>query len=255
MTLTNPKDIAQYYQQQNIAENYITKRFTEPLNKIEHQQQITILNQIIEQYQPKTILEFAPGPARLTTDLITPTTTTGTSIDFSDEMLTLAKARMTQHHPTKSWIFLHSDILNSPLPLKQPANLLFTIRFLLHFHTDDRKKIYAQAHKHLAENGLLVFECMNKTIINPLRIILGKSRYIVYDKLYTKKEIIKELEENNFTLLKMYPILNHFYIQSLLSRPFKLLKQHNRAEKIISLLEKIPSSQPYEWLILARKKS
>jgi len=254
MTITKPEDVASYYQQISIAENYITKRFTEPLNKIEHQQQIKIINQIIQQYQPKTILEFAPGPARLTTDLITSTTTTGTSIDASDEMLTIAKNRMHQHHPTKSWTFLKADILNSSLPHPQPANLLFTIRFLLHFHTDDRKKIYAQAHKHLTKDGILVFECMNKTIVKPLRLLLGSSRYIVYDKLYTKKEIIQELEENNFKIIKMYPILNHFYTQSILSRPFKLLNQHHHAETIISLFEKIPSTQPYEWIILAQKK-
>jgi hypothetical protein len=95
---------------------------------------------------------------------------------------------------------------------------------------------------------------MNKTVVNPLRVLLGKSRYIVYDKLYTKQEIIQELEENNFTVIKMYPILNHFYTQSLLSRPFKLLKKHHHAEKIISFFEKITSSQPYEWIILAQKK-
>ena len=254
MTITKPEDVAQYYQQTSIAENYITKRFTEPLNKIEHQQQIKIINQIIRQYQPKIILEFAPGPARLTTDLITPETTTGISIDASDEMLNLAKTRMHEHHPNKSWTFLKADILNSSLPLSKPAHLLFTIRFLLHFHKNDRKKIYTQAHKHLTKDGILIFECMNKTIVNPLRLLLGKSRYIVYDKLYTKKELITELEENNFKLIKLYPVLNHFYTQSLLSRPFKLLNQHHHAEKIISLFEKIPSTQPYEWVVLAQKK-
>ncbi len=252
MKITNPQDVKKYYQEQKTAQDYINRRFTEPLNVIEHEKQILFLNYIIKKTNSKNIVEFAPGPARVTVDLDTTNINSGLSLDSSESMLTIAKERMQQAN--KKWQFKQADLLNSKLNLKTKADLIFCFRFLLHFHPKERNIIYQQAEYNLKENGFLVFEAMNRAVVKPLRLFLGKEKYFVYDKLYTKKELIRELDQNGFRVIKLYPILKRFYLQSLLSRPFKILKKNKTAEKIIRLIEKTSSTQPYEWLVVTQKK-
>ena len=252
MTIHHPRKVKEYYQEQNVAQEYITKRFSEPLNIIEHQQQINLLNYLIKSTNSKHLLEFAPGPARITAEINHQQINSGISIDSSKSMLTLASQRMQTINP--NWQFQQADILNHQLHLKQPADLLFCFRFLLHFHKKDREKIYTQAKSNLKPNGYIVFEAMNKIIISPLRFLLGTSRYFVYDKLYTKSQLVTELEQHGFKVISLHPVLKRFWLQSLLSRPFKIAKQPLLAKKIINFLEKIPTTQPYEWIVLAQKK-
>ncbi len=247
MTIESPDQIKEYYQQHQVASKYIHKRFTEPLNVIEHQRQVAILNHIIKKRKCQNILEFAPGPARLTAQL---DAENGTSIDSSESMLTIARARMQQAN--KKWNFVQGDILH--MKLKPTHDLVFCIRFLLHFKEPERKKIYSQARSALSNQGYFAFEAMNKKVVLPLRKLLGMKKYIVYDKLYTKKELIEEVEKNGFRVVKLYPILNHFWLQTLLSRPFKLMKLQRIAVKMIKRMEKYPSNNPYEWMVLCQKK-
>ena len=253
MTIKSPEEVKKYYQEQKTAKDYINRRFTEPLNVIEHEQQIFFLNHTIKKTNSKNIVEFAPGPARVTVDLDITNITRGLSLDASKSMLSIAKERM--QNANKRWQFKQADLLSTRLNLKTKADLIFCFRFLLHFHPKERTIIYQQAKSNLKENGFLIFEAMNKTTVKPLRFLLGKKRYFVYDKLYTKEELKKELSQNGFKVLKLHPIIKRVYLQSLLSRPFKLLRQNKTAEKIIRQVEKIPSTQPYEWIVVAQKKN
>ncbi len=251
MKVTTSAEVRRYYQQEDVAEKYIRKRFSEPLNVIEHQRQVAVLNQIIREQNCRKILEFAPGPARVTAELAT---AGGTSIDSSASMLALAQKRM--QHAGKKWNFVQGDILNlnQNLDLKAEYDLVFCIRFLLHFQEPEREKIYRQATSSLRPGGYLVFEAMNKKIVSPLRCVLGRKRYIVYDQLYQREELIKELEKNGFRVVKLYPLLNHFWSQAFFSRPLKLLGFKKTAQRLIHSLEQFPSENPYEWLVLCQKK-
>ena len=247
MKIKNKKEVTNYYKNKNVANNYIKKRFTEPLNVFEHKKQVSIINSIIKNNSIKEILEFAPGPARITTEL---KINGGTSIDSSENMLKIARDRMNKKG--KKWFFIKGDIFN--LKLKKKYDLIFGIRFFLHFKKNERQKLYSQAHKNLKKKGLLVFEIMNKDVVFPLRNLLGNKRYIVYDKLYIKKEFFKEMNDNGFKVIKLTPILNNFWIQALFSRPLKVLGMNIQAEKVIKFLEKINLNQPYEWIALCQKK-
>ncbi|MEK6939472.1 MAG: class I SAM-dependent methyltransferase [Nanoarchaeota archaeon] len=247
MKISTPTQLREYYQQTEIAEEYIAKRFSEPLNIVEHQRQVKLINKIIAERGIKNILEFAPGPARLTIDL---EATDGTSIDFSEKMISIAKQRMGV--VGKKWNFIKGDILT--IKLKEKYDLLFCIRFILHFQQEEREIIYQQARSALCKGGYLVFEALNKKKVERIRNILGRKNYHIYDKLYTRQELEKEVERNGFKVLQTYPILNNFWCQAILSRPCKMLGMKSASVKIINLLEKIPSSQPYEWIVLCQKK-
>lgn len=247
MKISNPKKILEYYQRGDVAEDYITKRFVDPLNSVEHEKQVIIMNKLMRELNCPKILEFAPGPARVTADL---EVEKGTSIDSSSEMLKRAAQRMKQKG--KKWTFIKGDILNGRL--KSKYDVIFCFRFLLHFKEKERIKIYQQALSVLKPKGYFAFEALNQEVVLPLRWILGKERYFVYDKLYTKKDLIKELKTQGFRVIKLYPVLSHFWLQAVCSRPFTLLKMDQTAKKVIWYLEAFISSQPYEWVVLCQKK-
>ncbi len=249
MEIWKPDQVKEYYREKNTVDEYIRNRFNEPLNKVEHLRQVTILNDIIEKNDCKFVVEFAPGPARVTTEI---KTGEGVSIDSSENMLELAKERMKKKG--KKWKFIHADILNSQLKLSKKADLLFCFRFLLHFQKGDRAKIYRQAANILKKEGLLVFEAMNGKIVHPVRKILGKKRYFIYDHLYDKPELFLELEQNGFKIIRLYPVLKHFKTQAILSRPLKFMNLNLEAERVIREIEKIPTSDPYQWVVLCQKK-
>ncbi len=247
MKISHREEVKEYYQNETVADRYITKRFSEPLNYLEHQRQVQILNSIIKSSAAQQILEFAPGPARITAEI---EKEGGTSIDSSKQMLNVARERMEK--TGKKWTFKEGDILN--LDLQEKYDLIFSFRFLLHFHQEERKKIYQQARKGLKKNGYFVFEVMNKEVVLPLRRMMGNKKYFVYDKLYQKKEFIAEMEQNGFRVIRLYPILSHFWLQALFSRPFKIAGWKKMAKKTIVFWEKFESNQPYEWVALCQKK-
>ena len=148
--LSTPQEINNYYQQKEVVLKYINKRFSEPLNRIEHFRQVEIINSILAEFQPQNVLEIAPGPARITTEL---KIERGTSIDSSVEMIRLAKERMKEKG--KSWTFLQQDFFT--FAPKNNPDFIFSIRFLLHFHSQDRTRIYHKVHSLLQPEGLFLF--------------------------------------------------------------------------------------------------
>ncbi len=282
--LSSPGEISAYYRQRKVAEKYIARRFTDPLNKVEHARQVVILNGILSKvYRERagqergpeekvrqekkllSIVELACGPARVTAALETEKLEAdngirihGISIDNSREMLKLARKRMKE--AGKTWVFLQGDVFKDDLNKKilkgkmKPADLIFTFRFLLHFKMMEREKVYRAVHKALAPGGLFVFEAMNKKVVRPLRKVLGRKRYFVYDQLYERRELAEELQRNGFVLLRLCPVLSHFWLQALLSRPFKAAGTSRNAEKIVAWLENFPSREPYQWVVLCRKQ-
>ena len=247
--LVSPEEVERHYQQGSVAQRYILQRFSDPLNIIEHRRQVDILNEIIKEKKCQRVLEFAPGPARVTAEL---KIDRGTSIDASAEMLEIAKARMRQQG--KRWTFLQQDILKIPIGTKKKYDIIFAFRFFLHFQKQYREILYRRAFHALPEGGYLVFEAMNRRVVGSLRRILGEKRYFVFDKLYSRKELTAELEENGFSLVRLYPVLNHFWLQALCSRPLKLFGLNKKAEKSVFFFERFLSQQPYEWVVLAQKK-
>ncbi len=246
-TVETKEEVLRYYERDDVVKEYVRKRFFEPLNAVEHQQQVKILNYLIKKTNSRDILEFASGPARVTADI---EAQGGVSIENSQNMIHLAEKKMKEKN--KAWTFQQGDIF--ALRLNRTFDLIFSMRFFLHFKYADRSKLYLQTKKFLKKDGYLVFEVMNRNTVLPLRKLLGRQRYFVYDKLYTKAEFTKEMCEHGFKVLKFYPVLSHFWWQTFLSRPFKLLHLFDLAQKLILLVEHKSSTNPYEWVVLCQKK-
>lgn len=245
-------EVKKYYQCKSIASDYIYRRFREPLNQLEHQRQVEIISALIKEFRCRSVVEFAPGPARITASLgLNGWKGNGVSIDASKEMLAHARKRM----PNPSWKFIHGDLLKDDLhSITRNVDLVFAIRFMLHFQDEERKRLYAQASSLLKPQGYFVFEVMNQKVVLPLRKMMGEEKYIVYDKLYAREEFRQEVERNGFRLVRLYPILNHFWLQAIASRPLKVLKAHHLATRTIGAMEQFLSQQPYEWIAVCQKK-
>jgi len=242
--IEKPKDIESYYKKQDVAEEYIDERFKNSLNWVEHKRQAFFLNSIIKRYKPKLILELAPGPARLTAELVP---CKGIGIDSSSNMVKIARKRTKN----KNWQFKVGNAFC--LEYKHKFDMVFAFRFFLHFKKNERKKLYKQVHNALKNKGIVVFEVMNIKKIKLIRELVGQKKYFVYDELYTKEQFTKEMNDNGFDVLEMHPVLNHFWTQAFISKIFSILKLNNLAKKIILFFE-YKSKNPYEWVALCQKK-
>ncbi len=242
--IESSEQVERHYKNQSLVNTYIQDRFRNPLNFVEHKRQAYFLNQTVSGKKPRLVLELAPGPARVTSELLP---CKGMSIDSSPAMIEAAQKRAGR----KDWQFKVGNAFQ--LKYKNKFDLIFAFRFFFHFKEDDRKRLYAQVHQALTGQGLLVFEVMNARKVRLIRKIIGQEKYFVYDKLYYKKEFISEMEQNGFKVVRLYPVLNNFWAQALLSKSFSLLGLSMLAKKIILWLE-FNSNNPYQWVAVCQKK-
>src|SRR4051794_3553628 len=83
------------YRDERVASNYVAERFREPLGALLHRRQVSAVRQVIASHRPQRILEVAPGPARVTVDVITAMDRPPVLVDASQQMLQEAKRRLT----------------------------------------------------------------------------------------------------------------------------------------------------------------
>src|SRR5213594_1107015 len=90
---SDTQGVAALYQDVEVAESYIQKRFSHSWSRLLHQKQVAEVNRVLQSWQPASVLEIAPGPARIAADLRG--IRWGLMLDSSAEMLALAKQRLT----------------------------------------------------------------------------------------------------------------------------------------------------------------
>ena len=146
--------VREYYTDKEIAEKYISKRFSDPLGRLQHNLQVKIVNKWIKKINAGNVLEIACGPARLTREV--KLIDRGLAIDYSDEMLNIAK-KITSN--SSKWKFAKMDAFK--MNINEKFDLAFTFRFIRHLKQDERKKICENAKKVLNPNGTFVFDVVN----------------------------------------------------------------------------------------------
>jgi len=248
MAIFESSKIKKYYQDKTCVQAYLEERFSFPLGRILHEKQVSVVNRYISFLTPRKILELACGPGRITLDISPPEATKCIAIDASEEMLRVARERARLLNNSR-WVFFNQDIFS--MDLREDFDLIFSFRFIRHFRRTDRRKIYKVVKKHLVDNGLFIFDVVNKEISWPLRLKEGLEKYPVYDKLYTKNEFLKEMREEGFCVKELIPVYPYY---KLLSRIQIYLgpRSGRLTYKLLSFIENNFRAQNLEWIAVCQ---
>lgn len=248
--------VSRLYQNSHEAKAYIENRFTCSWQKLLHESQVKRVDAILQQKMLSEVLEIAPGPARLATDL--KYVHKGYMVEFSREMIDVAKQRLLASDQKDKWSIIYGnafDLCDIKI-LPETFEFIYTFRFIRHFKSQDRIRLYRLLRKKLCRNGMVMFDVVNRVIRQKIDGRAGPpsgNALPVYDVTYTKNEFEKEMQENGFEVISMFPVLRHFPIQYWISiKLFDIIPLFH--EKMIHGLEHFPYSNPLEWIALSQKK-
>jgi ubiquinone/menaquinone biosynthesis C-methylase UbiE len=239
--LRTEAEIQAAYESNDVATNYIDRRFVAPLMAQLHDRQVALINTLIA---GKTkLLEIAPGPGRLTRAV----RTSGhlTCLEFNAAMIEQAQPACS---PGIRWIRGNAF----DLPFDGEFDCAYSFRFVRHFEAEDRGRLYAQIARALRPGGLFIMDAINERVSLPHRRA-NPNDYVIYDKLYRDlDELRQELAAHGFLLEAAYPVLQWFWAQSSLQ---SLLGPRSDwlCRKLIGAMERLPSGQPLEWVVACRR--
>jgi SAM-dependent methyltransferase len=249
------RSVAAIYESGAIAGAYLDKRMQFSWQRMLHQKQVAFLDRTIASLAPTNLLEVAPGPARLAVELTHKTR--GTMVENSEEMIAIARQRLAGAGLAQQWEVKQGDAFNlGGYVTPESFDFAYTFRFLRHFRTPEREQLYANLRQSLKSGGHLVFDVVGDVVFqqvearNPQR---ASGEIAIYDVTYTAQTFTEEMARNGFDVVKLYPILKHFSLQSLLS--YKLDDVIGPLiPPALGLLEILPSSAPLEWVAVCRKR-
>jgi ubiquinone/menaquinone biosynthesis C-methylase UbiE len=246
------RSVAALYKDDEVAESYIQQRFHWSWSRLLHNAQVAEVNRVIQTSQPRRVLEVAPGPARITTEVRG--VTQGVMIEYSEEMLRLAKHRLTQAGCASVWDVRHGNAFELD-QLQEHFDVAFTFRFIRHFQSEERARLYHGFRTCLHPHGLLVFDVVNEVMRDRLETQQPQKNpqeLDVYDVTYSADAFRREMLEHGFEVVSMQPVLRHFLLQAWVS--YKLDRRLGRwASRLVQALEAIPAAHSLEWIAVCRK--
>ena len=244
--------VASLYQDTTVAEAYIQRRFAQSWSHTLHRAQVTEMNRVLKRYQPGYVVELAPGPARIAPELAG--VRRGLMIENSEQMVALAGRRLKAAGLESTWELRRQNAFAVNAATLQ-CDLLYTFRFIRHFHEEERVRLYRLAYSALKSEGLLMFDVVNRTVRQKLDAKQGdrpKDDLNVYDVTYSPAEFRWEMERHGFSVVSLKPVLQHFELQTWISYTFDH-RWRKMADVAVRFLEKWPSHEPLEWVALCRK--
>jgi len=244
--------VAVLYQNDDVAETYIEKRFAFSWSRLLHASQVAQINQVIEAHQPEVVIEVAPGPARLTTEIRG--VRKGVLVEYSQEMLAQAKQRLEKAGVGASWEIRHGNAFDLEAEQLQ-CDFLYTFRFIRHFQEEDRKRIYQSIKTCLKPGGFLMFDVVNRTVrekVDAQNASKPPGSLDVYDVTYSPEDFREEMKAHGFEVISFVPTIRFFELQLWVSCTLDR-RLGTWADRLVRFLEKFPSSQPLEWVALCRR--
>lgn len=240
------------YSENKISDTYIADRFNYALGKVLHNAQVKFVTDAILKQKIKKVLEIAPGPARLTVDIGTACSETfGKIVDVNTNMLEQAEKRLKAAGLADRWRTVTGDAF--ALPFDDIVQMIYSFRFIRHFHEEDREKIYRQIYDHLEPQGFFIFDVINHDVSAPLRAKSDPDKYPIYDELYHLPQLKEELEKNNFKVIHYVGVQHSISLLDLIQIWIGPRSQ-DLAYLMMKIIERVKIGQPLEWIVLCQKQ-
>jgi SAM-dependent methyltransferase len=248
---SDEKSVSALYQDSAVADKYIKTRLLLTWQQLLHETQVRFLRQSIQLFKPVDVLEIAPGPARLTTELTG--ISKGTMLEYSREMIDVARTRLQERKLLDIWTIVYGNAFESK-DCPGPFDFIYTFRFIRHFDKVERMRLYAAIRSRLKPNGILVFDVVN-CVYNKQDQPPSESKsdsLPVFDVGYTVGQFRDEMKTEGFEVLDMLPVIRHYRVQSWISMKL-FTRAPVLARWIVQRIENIPSRSPLEWVAVCRK--
>lgn len=239
------------YRDERVAREYVGNRFVEPLGALLHARQVAAVRHAIAARRIERVLEIAPGPGRLTVDVIPAIERQGARavlVEASAAMLAEARGRLGD---PKCCRLVQGDAFN--LPLGSVFDLVYVFRLIRHFRAAERGAIYRQIARVLKPGGTLIFDAVNETVSAPLRANAAAGEYEHYDALMQPEQLDKELGDVGLELVALdgaqhrYPTLAR--LQTLVAPRSRLL-----ARAAMEITDRFAGGRPLEWIVTCRRR-
>jgi SAM-dependent methyltransferase len=242
LALASEREIQQAYRDRSVAAGYLQERFASELNALLHEKQVAGLRSLLTRTRARRVLELAPGPGRVTKDI--QGLRSLVCLEYSAEMIKLGRIKCG---PSISWIRGNGF----HLPFRHAFDLVYSFRFVRHFHREDRKRLYAEIHAVLKPGGYFVMDAVNRRVSKPLRDA-HPERYVIYDKLYRQSDLRKELVDAGLRPLDVVPV-QKFYRLQYLSQIVLGPRANWLNRLLVHGLERLPATDGLEWVVTCRR--
>ena len=241
-------EVRDAYRNERVAADYVDQRFREPLGALLHRRQVAVLRDVIATTQPRRVLEIAPGPARLTTDVAPLLKRKPVVVDASAQML--AQARRRLFAVGQSARLLQGDAFQ--LPFAARFDLAYTFRLIRHFELADRMRLYRQIAKVLRPGGLFVFDAVNEVVSAPLRRRSKPGEHVHFDALLRPETLTRELVESGFRVVSLVGVQHRYQwlyrVQTLIAPRSRIL-----ATGTMAMVDSLGGGEPLEWVVVCRR--
>jgi ubiquinone/menaquinone biosynthesis C-methylase UbiE len=234
------------YQDAGVASRYIEERFTSPLGALLHDRQTQVLRNVIAARPVPDVLEIAPGPARLTTNVIDIAGRL-TLIDASAEMLGEARRRLSSMDAKTPCTMVRGDAFCLPFPAR--FDLVYSFRLIRHFGREHRLRLYREVARVLKPGGRLVFDAINAEVYESMRAIADGGGH--YDASLDRKSLAAELSEAGFEVESLagahhrFPTLRRLQV---LVGP----RSPRLARLAMNVVDRL-GGEPLEWIVVCRR--
>ncbi len=238
------RDIQHYYQSDVAASEYVARRFGNALFLVLHEKQVRAVRAAIAKTRAERILEIAPGPGRITRDVVTSERIV--CLEYNRSMLDVGRRAC---RGSISWVRGNAFAL----PFREHAfDLVYSFRFVRHFTLDDRRRLYAGVRRVLSPGGVFLMDAVNGRVSRPLRDA-NPQEYPVYDELYESARALRdELRTEGLKVERLLHAQRRFGTQhriQCLVGP----RSERLSRMAISLLERLSRGEGLEWVVTCRR--
>ena len=241
-------ELQQAYRDNAVAESYVRERFDSPLGSLLHRRQTAVVRAAALQHKPARVLEIAPGPARLTRDLVNDLERV-LLLDASVQMLNEARRQLDSRSNGRVIGYVQADAFN--LPLFTPFDLIYSFRLIRHFERDDRLRLYRQIAAVLTPGGRFIFDAVNRSVSEPIRRA-RPDEHRHFDALLDLQELRQEIADSGLVVESVKGVQHH-YAALMKCQVYIAPRSRALAATLMEAIERTPGGEPLEWIVTVRR--